>query len=183
MINSAGNTRGWNKVCPKGSLIGQGPVKSLFVPNKHPTAPGSACDPYLTVYNGGAHTQVFFFEDYPQAPGPQYTCLQGGVHTGAAPAYNGHISYTGKTWVETIPLPPTVSTTPGGIHGVYASLIKLDVTYKKMTKKVHGKTIGYAESIACKNGKRPYSFTFTADNYKGFSPPTQTTTVSHSAKC
>ena len=33
MINEAGAMNGtWNKVCPKGSVIAQGPVQSLFVP-------------------------------------------------------------------------------------------------------------------------------------------------------
>ncbi|MFL5823458.1 MAG: hypothetical protein ACJ764_08465 [Solirubrobacteraceae bacterium] len=196
MINSAGNSRGWNKVCPKGSLIGKGPVKSVFVPASNASASNPPqCNPYLTIYNGGPGTykgkpvnvQVFFFEEYPYAPGPQYSCLNGAVKTGAAAAYNGYStnasSANHNTWSIDIPLPPNVSTSAGGIHGVYASLVKLNVTYGKLTKRVHGHVKAYGASIGCKNGKRPYSFTFYAKNYQGESPPTQKTTISHVANC
>jgi hypothetical protein len=188
-INNAGNTKGtWNKVCPKGSLIASGPVSSLFVPYNNATATGApACNPYLSIYNGGKNTQTFFFSEYPFAPSPKYMCLGGAVHTGSAAAYTGTITQPSASnhnvWKLDIPLPASVSTQAGGIKGVYASLIKLDVTYKTLTKKVNGKTIGYAESIGCKNGTRPYSFTFTAQNYQGQSPATQTTTVGHTATC
>jgi hypothetical protein len=186
-INHAGSTKGtWNKVCPKGSLIASGPVNSLFEPYNNATASGApACNPYLTIYNGGQGTQTFFFSEYPFAPGTQYTCLNGAVHTGAAAAYTGYVTQPSaanhNTWSIKIPLPASVSTMAGGINGVYASLIKLDVNYKKLTKKVNGKTVGYAESIGSKNGTRPYSFTFSAQNYAGQSPQTQTTTVNGTA--
>jgi hypothetical protein len=187
-INKAGSTKGtWNKVCPKGSLIASGPVTSLFVPETSATAQGApACNPYLSIYNGGNDTQTFFFSEAPFA-GSQYTCLGGAVHTGAAAAYTGYITQPSaanhNTWSVKIPQPANVSTSAGGIHGVYASLIKLDVNYKTLTKKVNGKTIGYADSIGCKNGTRPYSTTFTAQNYVGLSPQTQTTTVNNTASC
>jgi hypothetical protein len=69
------------------------------------------------------------------------------------------------------------------MQGVYASLIKLDVKYKMLTKKVNGKTVAYAESIGCQNGTRPYSFTFSAQNYSGQTPTTQTTPVNGTASC
>lgn len=191
MINNAGNNKGWTKVCPKGSEIGQGPVNALFVPSNNPTAPGSPCNPYLTIWNGGVQNgkqvQVFFFEEYPDAPGQQYTCLNGAVHTGSAPAYNGYATnaskHNGNTWTIDIKLPPSVSTTPGGIHGVYASLEKLNVVYRNLSKRVNGKTLLFGASIGCKHGKRPYSFTFYAQNYQGQSPSTQKTKVSHTASC
>ena len=89
----------------------------------------------------------------------------------------------GKNWIFDLVVPPGESTAAGGIKGVYASLIKLDLTFPKLTKKVKGKTVAYGSSFACKNGKRPYSTTFTAQNYQGQSPQTATTTVVGSAKC
>lgn len=185
-INAAGNGGGWNKACPGGetgpALIGQGPVKAEFVNPNPPYNVVGQCDPYLYIYNGGNNTQVFFFTEYPYAPSKSYSCLGGHVTTGAAPAYNGTVSYSGKTEVLTIPLPPTVSNNAGGT-GLFASLLKLDVTYAKKTAKVHGKTVAYGESIACQGTKRPYEFDFTAQNYNGQSPHTQTVVVKHTAPC
>jgi len=187
-INSAGNTRGWNKVCPKGSLIASGPVNSLFVAFNKPTATNPPqCNPWLSIYNGGAKTQVFFFSEFPNAPSSKYTCLGGAVPTGAAPAYTGRITQPSASnhnvWTVNIPLPASVSTAAGNIPGNYASLVKLDVTYKNLTTKVNGKTIGYTESIGCKNGTRPYSFAFSAQNYQGQTPATATNTVNGTASC
>ncbi len=153
-INAAGNAKGWNKVCPKGSLIGQGPVNSEFVSPNPPYGVAGQCNPYLYIYNGGPKTQVFFFVEGKQSPNPtKYTCLKGAVPTGSAPAYNGNISYSGKTWVLTIPLPATVSTSAGGT-GLYASLLHLHVVYSNATTKKGGKKVSYGESIAC-SGSEP----------------------------
>lgn len=184
MINDAGSAnQSWNKVCPKGSLIGGGPVNSLFVASTTPNGPGTPCNPYETLYNAGQGKRTIFFEEAPFAPGPQYTCAGGIVKTGAAAAYTE--TYTVKKgWtVLNTPLPPNVSTSAGGLTGTYASLEKLNLTFPKKTKKVRGKTVSYASSVACKAGKRPYSLTFYAQNYQGQSPPTQTTTISHTTKC
>jgi hypothetical protein len=190
-INNAGAKNGtWNKACPGGetgpALIGQGPVNAEFVSPNPPYTVAGQCNPYLYIYNGGGNTQVFFFTETPFAPSPKYTCLGGAVHTGAATAYNGTATQptkgNGETWTLTIPLPPSVSTNAGGTH-LYASLVKLNVTYAKKTEKKHGKTIAYGASFACKGGKRPYSFQFTAQNYNGLSPKTGTVTVSHTDSC
>jgi hypothetical protein len=173
----------WDRSCPKGSLIAEGPVNSLLVGANQPTSAGSPCNPYLHVYNGGQGKQVFFFVSGPFSPNAaKYECA--GTTTGtSAPPYVGTVAEKGGFEVTTIPLPAYVSTRAGNIPGAYASLIRLDVTYKKLTRKVHGKTVAYQESVACKSGKRAYSFTFTATNYQGQSPPSQTTTVSHKAGC
>ena len=183
MINDAGNAKGWNKVCPKGSLVGGGPVNSEFVPATSPTAQGTPCNPYETVYNAGQGKRTIFFEESPYAPGPQYTCAGGAVKTGAAAAYTETYKVKGGFEVRDTPLPPAVSTSAGGLPGIYASLVKLNLKFPKLTRKVHGKTVTYQSSVACKNGRRPYSFTFTAQNYQGQSPSTQTTTISHTANC
>lgn len=180
-INNAGTSKDWNKVCPKGSLIGGGPIKAELTP---PTGgAGSPCDPYLDIYNGGQTTQTFFFVVGPQSPGGKYSCAGGTVHTGTGcAAYTGTLSHSGNYAVITIPLPGCASTDAGNV-GAYAALQKLDVTYKKLTTKKNGKTIAYGDSVACSGNKRPYSYTFTAQNFKGHSPPTQTTTISHTASC
>jgi hypothetical protein len=185
-INNAGNSKGWNKACPGGetgpALIGQGPVKAEFVNPNPPYNVVGQCDPYLYIYNGGNNTQVFFFTEYPYAPSKSYSCLGGHVVTGAAPAYPGKISYSGKTMILTIPLPPTVSNNAGGT-GLFASLLDLNVTYSKKTAKKNGKTVAYGATIGCQGSKRPYEFDFTAQNFNGKSPHTQTVIVKHTASC
>jgi hypothetical protein len=190
-INSAGANGGkWNKACPGGetgpAMIGQGPVESELVSPSGPTSHGVPCDPYLYIYNGGQGTQVFFFTETPFAPNPKYKCVNGAVPTGSAAAYNGFITNAsksnGNTWTLNIPLPASVSTNAGNT-GLYASLEKLDVTYAKKTEKKNGKTIAYGASVGCKGGKRPWSFTFYAQNYKGQQPTHQTTTKSGTAAC
>src|SRR5947209_4237438 len=64
--------------------------------------------------------------------------------------------------VTDVPLPPDVSTKAGGLTGVYGSLIKEALTFKKLSTKVKGKTVGFNESFACKKGKRPYVVQYTS---------------------
>jgi hypothetical protein len=180
-INNAGVAHNWNAVCPHGSLIGGGPVKAVITPDNYGGSVGGGCYPYLKVYNAGATTQAFLFTFYPQAPGNQYECQDAQTGTFCA-AYTGRLSHSGKTAIMTIPLPGCASTNAGGI-GAYDALQVLNVTYKKLTKKVHGKTIGYAQSVACQSGQRPWSFTFSAQNFKGKSPHTMTQTVSGKQAC
>jgi hypothetical protein len=172
----------WDKSCPKGSLIAEGPVNAQLNGDNSPKGPSTPCNPYLHVYNGGQGKQVFFFVVGTFSPNPaKYEC--GGLLTGASAPYDATVTRQGNVLVTDIPLPPDVSTQAGGLNHVYASLVHLDVTYKKLTRKVHGKVRAYEASTACSHGKRPYSFTFTAQNWSGQSPPTETDVVSHLASC
>jgi hypothetical protein len=169
----------YEKACPAKSQIGSGPVHAELGPSTNPSASvGTACNPFLKVFNGGPSTQVFFFTTAPDAPS-QYTCA--GLATGATAPYDGHISYQGKNAVVNIPLPPDISNKVANQPGLYGSLIAEDISYPKLTIKKGGKTVAYGESIGCKNGKRPWSITFTADDYNTGTPETQT--VTGSAPC
>ena len=167
--------------CPSKSRIQQGPVNSLLGPASDPSqSQGTACNPYLKVFNGGAKSQTFFFTTGSHTPNPsKYQCA--GLPTGATAPYDGHIAYQGKNWVLTVPLPPDISNKVANTPGLYASLIKEVLSPISETTKVKGKTRGYMESIACKGKKRPYSITFTASKYGNGAPETQT--VSGSAAC
>ncbi len=169
----------WDKSCPKGSLVGQGPVTSLLVPAAVPTSPGAKCNPYLHIYNGGQNKLVFFFVVIP----PKYTCAT--LTTGAAAPYIGTISYKQGYMVTDVPLPPDVSTEAGGLKGVYGSLIHEVLTFPKATKKVHGKTVGETQSVACKGHKRPWKVMFTAQDYPppGGSGTSATQSVTGSSPC
>ena len=168
------NTTKYDKACPKGSRIGSGPVHALLGPASSPSTTGSVqCNTFLHVYNGGPKTQVFFF-----TTNSPTDCAN--LVTGQTAPYDGHISYSGKNLVINVPLPPDVSTKVAGHTGLYGSLITEALTFPRSTKKAHGRTEGYMESVACKGHKRPYSIKFTATKYGG---GTETRTVSGSAKC
>jgi hypothetical protein len=150
------NPAKWDKVCPKKSLVATGPVNALLGPASDLKATGSPCNPFLHVYNGGGGKLVFFFVIIP----PKYTCAT--LQTGASAPYIGHVKQVGNNLVTDVPLPPDVSTKAGNLTGVYGSLIKEALTFKKVTTKVKGKTVGYNESFGCKNGKRPYIVQYTS---------------------
>jgi hypothetical protein len=123
---------------------------------------------------------VFFFTTTTHTPNPsKYTC--NGLPTGSTAPYDGHISYQGKWWIMNVPLPPDISNKVANTPGLYASLITEVLNPVSHTKKVNGKTRGYMESIACQSGKRPYSITFTAQDYNSSS--TEKQTVSGKAPC
>jgi hypothetical protein len=164
----------WDKACPNGSLVGQGPTSALLGPANDPSSTkGTPCNPYLHVYNGGQGKLWFFFNEF----GP-YQC--GGLTTGAAAPYPGYVSRSGGYLVVDTPLPPDVSTQAGGLRGVYGSLILQQLQYFKLTKRVGGKTVAYNASIACKNGRRPWKYEFTAQN---FNNAAGSETVTGSSKC
>jgi hypothetical protein len=177
-INAAGNTKDWSVVCPKGSLIGGGPVEAELVSQTGAGRP-VACNRYLDIHNGGKRTETFFFVVGPQSPGGRYSCSIAKTGTSCA-AFSVGIKYANSVGTITIHLPPCVS--PESLSGVYLSLRKLDVNYPDKTKGKGGHT--YLESMACKGGKRPYSTTFSAAPFT--SPPgqkPQTQTKSGSAPC
>jgi hypothetical protein len=177
MINT-GISSGMNDaICPKGSLIAQGSVTAQLGPSSSLAAPGSPCHPYLRVYNGGPGLQTYFFVVAPQAP-PQYTCVT--LKTGASAPYVGHVSQSHGSLVTDVPLPPDVSTKAGGLNGVYGSLVIEHLTWFKMSKRVHGKTVALTSSFACKHGKHPWSVQYTAVDNTG---STQTKTVTGSSSC
>jgi hypothetical protein len=179
-INAAGNAMDWNKVCPKGSLIGGGPVHAELLAQTGTGSP-AACNPFLDIYNGGKSTQTFFFVVGPQSPGGKYACATAKTGTSCA-AYSGSVKYANNVGTITIHLPPCASTAAANLTGVYASLHKLDVNYPDTTKGKGGHY--YLQSMACKSGKRPYSTTFTAAPFTA--PPgqkPQSHTVPGSAPC
>jgi hypothetical protein len=168
------NTTKYDKACPTGSEIGTGPVHALLGSGSSPATAGSvSCNTFLHVYNGSPKTQVFFF-----TTSNATDCA--GLVTGSTAPYDGHISHQGKNLVIDVPLPADISTKVAGHPNFYGSLITEVLTFPKSTKKAHGRTEGYMESVACSGHKRPYSIKFTATKYGG---GTETRTVSGAAKC
>ncbi len=140
--------------CPGKSLVATGHVTSrLGTPDRNP-ATSENCGPLtLNVYNGGKNFVWFFFI----VPTPA-TCP--GAQTGSAAPYKGTFSRSNGSLVFNVPLPPDVSTDAANI-GSYASLTNEHLVWKKLTKRIKGKKVGYFSSVGCKAGKRPVKVTFT----------------------
>ncbi len=160
----------FNTNCPAKSQVASGKVNSLLGPTDLSQG-GGPCNPGLTVYNAGKGKLWFFFT----AVGTQ--CGQ--LHTGSTQPYPGTAKQVGKNLVVNVPLPPFVSTAVAGQTGVYGSLIKQVLTFKKLTAKVKGKTVGFLSSVGCKGKSRPYSVAYTATN----GSTKETKTVNGAAKC
>jgi len=162
-------------VCPKGALVATGAITAILGSPSNPsaTAPGTlSCNPILHAWNGGQGKVVFFFVD--QAP--DHLCANGGIQTGGVPPFIATSKVVGKMFVLDTPIPSYVSFPLPGIEG---SLTSETLHWLKVTKKVGGKTVAYAQSVACKNGKRPYGHTFTAE----MNGQSESDTVSGTHKC
>ena len=126
----------------------------------------------LHAWNGGGGKIVFFFVD--QAAGPH---LRRPITDRRGRAVRRDGQAVGKNLVQDTPIPSNVSFPITGVEG---SLTSETLHYLKVTRKVNGKTVAYNSSVACKNGKRPYSVTFTAESAPG---AVQSDTVSGTQKC
>jgi hypothetical protein len=164
--------------CPKGALVATGSITATLGPvtDTSASSPQNApCNPLLHVWNAGQGKVVYFFVDQ----GPGHLCAGGAVPTGFVGPFPGTIKTVGKTLVMDTPIPPYVSFPLTGVAG---SLTGETLTWKKVTKKLkNGKTVAFGASIGCKNGKRPYSVTFTAENGPG--GQVQSGAVTGSQKC
>jgi hypothetical protein len=140
--------------CPKNALVATGPVNALLG-GTDLTKAGAQCNPFLHVWNAGGGKLWYFF-----TTGGRFQCA--GLTTGQTAAYPGFIKKQGKNLVTDVPLPPDVSTKVANQPNLYGSLIKEALTFRKLTTKVKGKTVGFTSSVGCKSGKRPFSVAFTA---------------------
>lgn len=158
--------------CPSGALVATASVIALIGQSNQPTAPGTACQPLEHIWNAGQGKIVLFFVET-----PAHQC--GGLQTGSTAPFPGTIRVQGKYLVTDIPLPPDISTKAANITGLDSSLTRSTFAWHKMTKKVHGKTVGYVASTGCQKGKRPYSVAFTAQ----LNGVNATQTEAHTASC
>ena len=161
--------------CPKGALIATGSITAILGPIADPSTSDPnqiPCNPLLHAWNGGGGKIVFFFIDR----APDHAC--GPILTGAVGPFVGTVKQKGKNLVQDTPIPASVSFPLSGVEG---SLTSETLHYLKVTRKVKGKTVAYNTSVGCKNGKRPYSVTFTAESAPGGA--TQSGTVSGTQKC
>ncbi len=162
-------------VCPKGSLVATGAITAVLGPTSDPSASNPStlpCDPLLHAYNGGPGKVVYFFVDV----APNHACAGGAITTGTVGPFQGTIKTVGKNLIINTPIPNYVSFPLSGVEG---SLTSETLNWLKVTKKVNGKTVAYNASVGCKNGKRPYSHTLTAE----MNGQSQSGTVPGTQKC
>ena len=166
-----------DNVCNPKAEVASGTVNSLLGAATLPKTSGTPCNPGLDVWNAGGNKVVFFFTAKSAAQ-----C--GGLQTGSTAPFYGYVSYQGKNMVLDVPQPQDISVKVANLSGVYSSLSIEKLTWKKLTTKVHGKTVGYLSSIGCKSGKRAWAQSFTALNYPGQPGGAKSTqTVTGSVKC
>lgn len=164
-----------DNVCNPKALVASGPVQSeVGVSDLTQPASIPQCRPFLRVWNGPNSTLVFFLTT---DPAHGYTC--GPLHTGQTNAYVATVKEQGGYLVTDTPEPPDISTTVANVPNFYGSTLSEVLTFKNLKTKVHGKTVGLNQSVACRHGKRPWKQQFTV-YYKG---QHQVSTVSGSAKC
>ena len=99
---------------------------------------------------------MYFFVDV----APDHACAGGAITTGTVGPFQGTIKTVRQEPHHNTPIPDYVSFPLSGVEG---SLTSETLNWLKVTKKVNGKTDAYNASVGCKNGKRPYSHTFTAE--------------------
>jgi hypothetical protein len=173
-IAAAGN----DTSCPKGAMVATGAITAAVGSATNFTAAAEACDPLLHVWNGGQGKLTFFFVDQV----PNHECLGGNLKTGQVGPYPATYKTQGKYLVIDVPVPHYVSFPAPGVAG---SLETEHLVWAKITSKVKGKTVAATSSVACLNGKRPYTTTFTANLPTSTGAPGANviTTVAASAPC
>jgi hypothetical protein len=142
-----------DNVCPKGSEIGSGFIRSQLGAATDFTQSGADCDPALHVWNGGQGKETFFF-----VTDASHVCLGGALKTGATAPYPGTYKQVGKFFESDTKIPKYIDFPVPGLVG---SLQFESLTFSTQSKKVHGKSLISQESVGCLKGKRPYSMTTT----------------------
>lgn len=132
-----------DSVCPKGSLVGKGPIHSLVGADNDFSNPGAPCDREARSYNAGQDKVVVLFV------GPGTKCLG----TAYTPPYAGKWSNSGGIGGGqlNISAPPFETTHP--VPGLLVSTLDLKFTFPKRVITVKGRKVSYLMSVGC-SGKR-----------------------------
>lgn len=132
--------------CPKGSLIGTGTIGDAVGTSGNPFSSAVYCDLPVKIYNSGNNKAALWIKTGP----PQ--CLAAVAQS--VPA----------TWKNSSKGSALIFTVPDGLRhqlGLDLAVTSAKTSFKKITKKIKGKTVGYFESIGCKDKKRDITATFT----------------------
>jgi hypothetical protein len=141
-------------ICPAGSKVATGSITASLGAATNFQAAGAACNPQLDVFNSGQGKMTFFFVET-----PAHLCLGGALKTGATPPYAATYKQVGKYLELDVPIPSYITYPVAGLAG---SLESEHLTFLKVTRQVHGKTVAATSSIGAQGHSRPYSVTFTS---------------------
>jgi len=141
-------------VCPRGARVATGSITATLGSATDFKAAGFACEPQLNVWNSGQGKLTFFFVET-----PAHQCLGGALKTGAVGPYPATYKQVGKYLELDVPIPRYIDYPVSGLVG---SLESEHLTFFKLTRQVHGKTVAATSSIGCQGHTRPYSATFTS---------------------
>jgi hypothetical protein len=161
-------------VCPKGAQVATGNITAMLGAANNFQSAGAACNPQLDVWNSGQGKLTFFFVET-----PAHQCLGGALKTGMTGPYPATYKQVGKSLELDVPVPSYITYPVSGLAG---SLEGEHLTFLKLTRQVHGKTVAATSSIGCQGHARPYSATFTS-TLPTTGPGNEIHTVSASAAC
>lgn len=143
---------GSDSVCPKGSLVGNGTAQARAGFADNPSDQQYKCLLHVKTYNApNLHQAIYLSATAAECGGTTVNSVLDGKWKNSS---------KGATLTYSV---PRAQNHPVG--GVDAATVINTTTIKKLTKKVKGKTVGYAELVGgCKGGKRAYSTTFTSED-------------------
>lgn len=145
--------------CPKGSLVATGGLKAQLGPEGNRTS-NASCVKGLKLYNGGAGQAVLYVTgDASQCAGVGYL----------PPIKMPYKKVKGASML-TLPFPANISHPLPGLEGAFS---EMKLSFKKLTVKKAGKTVGYLTAAGkCKGAKRAFTLgvipegSFAADTAK-----------------
>ena len=144
--------------CPKGALIATGSITAI-VGSEQQSGRWSARLPARAIRCCTRGTAAAASSCSSSSTSCRITAATAAlITTGTVGPFVGSVKIVGKTLIQDTPIPSSVSFPVAGLEG---SLTSETLHYLKLTKTVNGKTVAFNQSVGCKNGKRPYSVTFT----------------------
>jgi hypothetical protein len=149
--------------CPKGSLIGTGTISAKAGGENNEDDQSINCTLNLFVYNSKKNKAAIYILGGPAGsvpPGGETDCP---TTTNAALDANFVQKNGASALVFNVPLVPFRQQ----LGSIEVSVVNVQSTIKRLTKKVKGKTVGFYEAFGgCKGGKRAVTVTFTDEENK-----------------
>jgi hypothetical protein len=149
-INAAQSDAG----CPKGSKVGEGKVINVAGSTSDPSDTSIPCNLDLTIYNAGVNRAALYLDGTPP------DCVIG-IHQALDAKFVS--AFGGKGQALQFDVPANLLHPISGLDNAQSDITS---TIDKITKKVHGKTVGYFQiTQKCpKNHKAPVEVTFTTED-------------------
>jgi hypothetical protein len=139
-INNAGDDNG----CKKSAIIGSGVVNNLAGATANQADASITCNLAVTMYNAGQNRVAIYLEGGPS--GFAQTCV-----LPLAVALDARWVKAGSNLALQFDI---ASTLQNPVTGISNAIKRINVSIKKMTAKVKGKKVGYAEVVGCTGGSR-----------------------------